>query len=105
MDISTDNIQDSLAELCSLFKELYLYKESNLNQVDTLNNKISEQNNVILNLNLTQGVLKDDNLALEADKADNLTRDAENKLKLKELQQQKDGELNLRVVNEELQLD
>lgn len=37
-DISTENILESLAELLEMIKDLKVYKESNENQVETLNN-------------------------------------------------------------------
>lgn len=52
LEISTENILDSLAELLSVFKELHLYKIDNVNQVESLNKHIMEKNTIIESLTI-----------------------------------------------------
>lgn len=105
LDISTENILDSLAELLEIFKELHNYKQDNLNQVETLNQHITEKNSIIESLRIDYGVLKDEQTSLLAEKSDYSNKNKDNEIKLKDLKQIKDEELNLRVKNEELHID
>jgi len=105
LNISTENILDSLAELLEVFKELHNYKLDNLNQIDTLNKHITEKNSIIESLRIDYGVLKDEQTSLLAEKSDYLNKNKDNEIKLKDLKQIKDEELNLRVKNEELNIE
>lgn len=105
LDISTENILDSLAELLEVFKELHNYKQDNLNQIETLNKHITEKNSIIESLRIDYGVLKDEQTSLLAEKSDYSNKNKDNEIKLKDLKQIKDEELNLRVKNEELHIE
>jgi peptidoglycan hydrolase CwlO-like protein len=101
-DISTENILESLAELLEMIKDLKVYKESNENQVETLNKQITEQNSIIDSLKIDYSVLKDQNSILQSEKNEYSNKNKVDQVKLKDLKQIKDDELNLRVMNEEL---
>lgn len=103
LDITTENILESLAELLEMIKNLKVCKESNEIQVDTMNKQIVELNSIIDSLKIDYGVLKDQNDVLKEEKNGYSNTNKENAIKIKELKITKDNELNLRVLYEELQ--
>ena len=67
-----------------------------------MNKQINDLNSMISSLKIDYGVLKDQNDVLIEEKNGYSNTNKENEIKIKELKINKDNELNLRVINEEL---